>query len=262
MAWVRYSPWLSRCHDHRAMRGSGRYGTPPVPEIRSRGPSPALPWFAHASAHAPGNPVFYLCARQRPARCWASYRKADRKGCWASTRRPVLASADPDCRPPLLASAGERSRRRDRDGDRGRRASHAGTWQNACRTRSSAATAAAGLTLDFFFTPGRIYLQRALPVGEERVVSGRIRHYGNELQITHPDHIGTGRRARYPESRRARLPTDGGIDRTALAACRSDQRSTRRLICRNGWNLNSSRDAGAQGWKDALLARARSRVAG
>ena len=46
------------------------------------------------------------------------------------------------------------------------------------------------LTLVFFHARPD-YLQRALPLGEERVVSGRIQHYGEEIQITHPDHIGT-----------------------------------------------------------------------
>ena len=46
------------------------------------------------------------------------------------------------------------------------------------------------LTLVFFHARAD-YLQRVLPEGETRVVSGRIQHYGDDLQITHPDHIGT-----------------------------------------------------------------------
>ena len=45
------------------------------------------------------------------------------------------------------------------------------------------------LTLVFFHARPD-YLQRSLPVGEQRVVSGRVQHYGGETQITHPDHIG------------------------------------------------------------------------
>jgi ATP-dependent DNA helicase RecG len=42
-----------------------------------------------------------------------------------------------------------------------------------------------------FFHAHPDYLKRILPVGETRVVSGRIQHYGDEVQITHPDNIGT-----------------------------------------------------------------------
>ena len=40
-----------------------------------------------------------------------------------------------------------------------------------------------------FFHADRRYLQRMLPVGERRIVSGRAQAYGKHLQITHPDHI-------------------------------------------------------------------------
>jgi len=42
-----------------------------------------------------------------------------------------------------------------------------------------------------FFNAKPDYLAKALPEGEQRVVSGRIERYGNELQMTHPDHIAT-----------------------------------------------------------------------
>jgi ATP-dependent DNA helicase RecG len=41
-----------------------------------------------------------------------------------------------------------------------------------------------------FFHPRVEYLMRNLPVGETRVVSGRVEHYAGRVQITHPDHIG------------------------------------------------------------------------
>ncbi len=44
------------------------------------------------------------------------------------------------------------------------------------------------LTLVFFHARGD-YLERLLPVGETRVVSGRIEHFGGEIQMAHPDHI-------------------------------------------------------------------------
>ena len=42
-----------------------------------------------------------------------------------------------------------------------------------------------------FFHARPEYLEKALPVGEQRVVSGRLERFRDELQITHPDHIGT-----------------------------------------------------------------------
>ncbi|MFQ5955072.1 MAG: ATP-dependent DNA helicase RecG [Kiloniellales bacterium] len=42
-----------------------------------------------------------------------------------------------------------------------------------------------------FFHANRDYLERVLPVGETRVISGRVEHYGGRTQMTHPDHIGT-----------------------------------------------------------------------
>ncbi|MEX2298983.1 MAG: ATP-dependent DNA helicase RecG, partial [Dongiaceae bacterium] len=40
-----------------------------------------------------------------------------------------------------------------------------------------------------FFRAKGDYLKKALPEGEVRVVSGRIEKFGDELQMTHPDHI-------------------------------------------------------------------------
>ncbi len=41
-----------------------------------------------------------------------------------------------------------------------------------------------------FFNPRPEYLETVLPVGEKRVVSGRVERYRDRLQMTHPDHIG------------------------------------------------------------------------
>ena len=41
-----------------------------------------------------------------------------------------------------------------------------------------------------FFNAKPTYLETALPVGEKRVVSGRVERYRDRLQMTHPDHIG------------------------------------------------------------------------
>ena len=42
-----------------------------------------------------------------------------------------------------------------------------------------------------FFHARPDYLRRVLPEGETRVVSGTVEIFGREIQITHPDHIGT-----------------------------------------------------------------------
>ncbi|MEQ8195561.1 MAG: ATP-dependent DNA helicase RecG [Rhodospirillales bacterium] len=42
-----------------------------------------------------------------------------------------------------------------------------------------------------FFHARPDYLAKVLPEGETRVVSGTLERFGDELQITHPDHIGT-----------------------------------------------------------------------
>jgi ATP-dependent DNA helicase RecG len=51
------------------------------------------------------------------------------------------------------------------------------------------------LNLVFFHVKGD-YLERQLPVGETRVVSGRVEHYNAQIQITHPDYILTPEAAR------------------------------------------------------------------
>ena len=42
-----------------------------------------------------------------------------------------------------------------------------------------------------FFHAHEDYLRKRLPEGEVRVVSGKVESFGGEIQITHPDHIGT-----------------------------------------------------------------------
>lgn len=40
-----------------------------------------------------------------------------------------------------------------------------------------------------FFHAHADYLSKTLPEGEQRVVSGTVEHYNNEIQMTHPDHV-------------------------------------------------------------------------
>ncbi len=44
------------------------------------------------------------------------------------------------------------------------------------------------LHLVFFHVKGD-YLERLLPVGTTRLVSGKVEHFNNQVQITHPDHV-------------------------------------------------------------------------
>ena len=45
-------------------------------------------------------------------------------------------------------------------------------------------------TIDLiFFHAERSFIERQLPVGEERFISGRIERYGEQLQMVHPDYI-------------------------------------------------------------------------
>jgi len=46
------------------------------------------------------------------------------------------------------------------------------------------------IALVFFHAHGE-YLRRVLPEGDVRVISGKVEHFGREVQMTHPDHIGT-----------------------------------------------------------------------
>jgi ATP-dependent DNA helicase RecG len=44
------------------------------------------------------------------------------------------------------------------------------------------------LHLVYFHVKGD-YLEKLLPIGATRVVSGRVEHFNNQIQITHPDHV-------------------------------------------------------------------------
>ena len=63
-----------------------------------------------------------------------------------------------------------------------------------------------------FFHARPEYLERMLPVGQERIVSGKIEEFQGRLQITHPDHMVERSGARDPANRRADLPADRRAD--------------------------------------------------
>ncbi len=70
-----------------------------------------------------------------------------------------------------------------------------------------------------FFHAERKFIERQLPVGEERYVSGRIERYGEKLQMSHPDYI-------VPPEARGDLPDAGAGLSAHRRACRA--RSCRR----------------------------------
>jgi ATP-dependent DNA helicase RecG len=49
--------------------------------------------------------------------------------------------------------------------------------------------ATGSLTLVWFRVKDAAWLQKLLPVGAERIVSGRVEHFNGQAQMTHPDHI-------------------------------------------------------------------------
>ncbi len=104
-----------------------------------------------------------------------------------------------------------------------------------------------------FFRARPDYLERALPVGEERVVSGRIQRYRDEIQIAHPDHIGTVEELDALKIVEPVYPLTAGLTARPLRrAVRSaldkapdlPEWLEPRFLSRRRW----------PGWKDALLA--------
>jgi ATP-dependent DNA helicase RecG len=73
-----------------------------------------------------------------------------------------------------------------------------------------------------FFHAHRDYLEKALPVGETRVVSGRIEEFQGVLQITHPDYIVTPSEAAGLQSVEPTYPLTAGLTpRPLLRAIRA-----------------------------------------
>ena len=114
-------------------------------------------------------------ARRRPQCRRSAVASADRA---SSTAAPHLASGR------CIRATGRPVRSSpSRPGSSGiSRASGAGP------TGCSSATTTGALVLVYFNAKGD-YLQRLLPVGAERIVSGQIEYYDGMPQIAHPDHV-------------------------------------------------------------------------
>ena len=68
-----------------------------------------------------------------------------------------------------------------------------------------------------YFHANAEYLQRLLPPGETRVVSGRVDHFNNEVQITHPEHVGTLEELETLRAVEPVYPLTGGLAPKTLA---------------------------------------------
>jgi len=63
---------------------------------------------------------------------------------------------------------------------------HPGTGRGPYRVQVEDAKTAFSLV---WFRPNRGYLEKLLPVGAARIVSGKVEHYDGMAQIAHPDHV-------------------------------------------------------------------------
>jgi ATP-dependent DNA helicase RecG len=104
-----------------------------------------------------------------------------------------------------------------------------------------------------FFHAHEDYLRKSLPEGELRVVSGTVDHFGDEVQMTHPDHIGTIDELDklktvepvYPLTAGLTLKVLGRAVEGALAAVPDlDEWADASFVKKNAWKP----------WKSALLA--------
>ena len=108
------------------------------------------------------------------------------------------------------------------------------------------------LHLVFFHVKGD-YLERQLPVGATRVVSGRIEHFNNQIQITHPDHIVD------PAGAEALKPIEPVYGLTAGLPLRTVQKAIAAALLRlpalPEWqDASLLRQRHWQPWRDALTA--------
>ena len=104
-----------------------------------------------------------------------------------------------------------------------------------------------------FFHAHEDYLRKSLPEGEIRVISGKVEKFGRELQITHPDHIGTADEIAKLQAVEAVYPLTTGLTLKVLSkAVRASLEALPDLVEwidpahfeQQGWNP----------WRDAVLA--------
>ena len=169
-------------------------------------------------------------------------------------RRSAVAPADRAHRPPRRAD--DRRAQPARLAGRDRHASRPGS---SGTSRGSAAgppgcccsDATGTLTLVYFNVKGD-QLQRLLPVGAERVVSGRVEYYGGMPQMAHPDYVVPPGRGRTRAGDRAGLSADRRPVVAHRARGRRGGAASARRTCRNGSirHLRERRDW--PGWREAI----------
>lgn len=102
-----------------------------------------------------------------------------------------------------------------------------------------------------FFHADRNYMERLLPIGEKRGISGVVEWYDGMLQMPHPDVIVTGEKFESLLKQEAVYPLTAGLTQRRLNGW--IQKALEKLPVMNEWQDTASRDA--QGWpsfKEAL----------
>jgi len=106
-----------------------------------------------------------------------------------------------------------------------------------------------------FFHAHTDYLLKTLPEGEVRVVSGKVEKFGNEIQMTHPDHIGTPDEIAQLKAVEPVYPLTTGLTLKILGkAIRSALEMTSNLAALAEWiDPAYLAKQGWKGWREALL---------
>ncbi len=103
-----------------------------------------------------------------------------------------------------------------------------------------------------FFHAHETYLRKTLPEGEIRVVSGKVEKFGKELQITHPDQIGTIEEIAKLQAVEPVYPLTSGL--TIKVLSKAVRGSLERLPDLPEWiDPLYLRQQGWSNWRDSLL---------
>ncbi len=93
-----------------------------------------------------------------------------------------------------------------------------------------------------YFHVDPIYVARDLPIGEERLISGRIEAYGDKLQMPHPDYVVKPENADALPLMEPVYPLTAGLSGKVLV--KLVREAVKRCpTCRNGWTRSSVRSA-------------------
>jgi ATP-dependent DNA helicase RecG len=106
------------------------------------------------------------------------------------------------------------------------------------------------VSLTFFGRNGG-WARKQLPIGEERIVSGKLEHYGDQLQIVHPDHIALVTGGSVPSPVEPVYPLSEGLTNGRLAQLVAQ--GLERLPDLPEWIEPSLlAEKGWAGWRDAM----------